>query len=106
MIFKTGCVTFNLDSHIEKLLRDNSMLDIVFREYAERDCIITTVRNGTHASWSFHYKGKALDCRANDLKKTTQQAILKVLQEMLPGYDVVLHGKGSNIHYHIEWDPK
>ncbi len=106
MIFKTGCVTFNLVDQIRVLLHDDSILDQIFREEAERDCIVTSVRNGTHATWSFHYKGRAIDCRANDLSKAVQQRILARLKAALPGFDVVLHGKGSNIHYHIEWDPK
>ncbi len=106
MIFKTGCVTFNLDEHIEVLLRDDSILDRTFQLYAGRQCVITTVRNGTHMRTSFHYKGKALDCRANDLSANRQQLVLGDLKEKLPGYDVILHGAGPNIHYHIEWDPK
>lgn len=106
MIFKTGCVVYNIVDQVDTLLHDDGILDEIFREEAGRDCFVTSVRNGKHATWSLHYKGRALDCRANDLTKSQQQRILARLKAALPGFDVILHGKGRNIHYHIEWDPK
>lgn len=106
MIFKTGVVAWNLHFELDFIMRDGGLLDEVFREYAGRDCIITSVREGTHMKNSLHWKGRALDARANDLDEDVQHMIFHELQDRLgSSFDVVLHGVGANIHYHIEYDP-
>jgi len=55
---------------------------------------------------SLHH-GFALDFRANHLHRQDQQAtILGRIKDCCgPDYDVILHGQGANIHFHVEYDP-
>lgn len=55
---------------------------------------------------SLHH-GFALDFRANHIELKTRQEAIKerIVQTCGPDYDVILHGAGPNIHYHIEYDP-
>lgn len=55
---------------------------------------------------SLHH-GFALDWRANHIAHDwVRQQILSRLKELWgPDHDVILHGDGPNIHYHVEYDP-
>jgi len=56
---------------------------------------------------SLHGHDLAVDLRANHLNSEEQQQILRGLQLALgPAYQVILHGEGDNIHFHIEYDPQ
>jgi len=55
---------------------------------------------------SLHYHNLAVDLRAKNLSYKQRKAILDGLQTSLgTDYQVILHGTGANIHYHIEYDP-
>ena len=107
MIFKTGVVVWNIHPKIEELLADGGFLDQVFWRMAARQCIITSCRDGRHSTKSWHYKGRAVDLRTNDLPEATTLRIELALREELDHeFDVLLEGLGtSNEHIHIEFDP-
>lgn len=71
------------------------------------ECVITSARRPVSGKKSFHHFGLAVDCRANHISSRNVQ--LKILAELIGAlgddYDVILHGEGANIHYHIEYDP-
>ena len=71
------------------------------------DCVVTSARRPVSGKKSFHHYGLAVDCRANHIPSRNVQ--LKILAELIGAlgndYDVILHGEGANIHYHIEYDP-
>lgn len=71
------------------------------------ECVITSARRAPVGKKSWHHFGLAVDCRANHISNRNVQ--LKILAELIgllgPEYDVILHGEGANIHYHIEHDP-
>lgn len=54
----------------------------------------------------FHPKGRACDYRVNRFAKPLQMVLRQELANALGNdYDVILHGKGSSIHIHVEFDP-
>ena len=56
---------------------------------------------------SFHSTHRAFDGRANSILAGHRRLILKDLKAALGAdWDVVLHGTGASIHYHMEWQPK
>lgn len=72
------------------------------------ECIITSGRDGQHMRTSKHYTGEALDFRAHHIKAGNHRAAIlaKIVGVCGKGYDVILHGEGDAIHYHVEYDPK
>ena len=53
-----------------------------------------------------HPLGRACDYRVNIYPKHTQKLLARHLaKELGDDYDVILHGKGANIHIHCEYDP-
>lgn len=70
--------------------------------------VVTSVCDGKHSTNSLHYKGKAMDVRANTIPDGYLDEILRGLKESLgPEFDVLLESRGSdNVHFHIEHDPK
>lgn len=71
--------------------------------------VITSGRDGKHATNSLHYKGLALDLRTNGMDSVTKLSIFGELSRTLPGkgYFVLLHPKGENKeHLHIEKNPQ
>ena len=107
MIFKTGVVAWNLHPKIEELLQDGGFLDQLFWRRAARQCIITSCRDGTHGPKSWHYKGRAIDIRTNDLPEDVTRSIhLEIKGELDHEFDVLLESQGApNEHIHIEFDP-
>lgn len=71
------------------------------------ECVITSARRAPVGSKSFHHFGLAVDCRANHIPSRNNR--LKILADLIHAlgsdYDVILHGDGANIHFHIEYDP-
>ncbi len=76
----------------------------IFEEFGF-PCVITSAYRPKRPR-SLHH-GYAVDMRANHIEsETTQQSILwRIKQAVGNDYDVILHGEGANIHYHIEYDP-
>ena len=55
---------------------------------------------------SLHYHNLAIDLRAKHINYEKRQSILSALQTGLgTDFQVILHGVGQSIHYHIEYDP-
>ena len=55
---------------------------------------------------SLHYYNLAVDLRAKNLSREQRNNILGSLQIGLgTDYQVILHGQGDSVHYHIEFDP-
>ncbi len=56
---------------------------------------------------SKHLTGNALDLRVNDIDIKTSNKITRSLADALgKDFDVLQHGKGTNRHIHLEYDPK
>lgn len=107
MIFKKGVVVWNIHPKIEELLQDGSFLDQVFWRRAARQCIVTSCREGKHGPKSWHYKGRAIDLRTNDLPADVSLDIhLELRGELDHEFDILLESVGrANEHIHIEYDP-
>ena len=71
------------------------------------EAVITSARRPARGRFSYHHVGKALDFRAKHIRDASiRKAILNDLRATLGNdFDVILHGRGDNIHYHIEYDP-
>ena len=70
------------------------------------DCVITSGVRPADGK-SLHGAGFAYDYRANHIDDIAMRdRILGELEESLPQCDILLHGEGDNIHFHIEHDPK
>lgn len=72
------------------------------------ECVVTSARRPAAFKKSLHADGLALDFRANHIGSRNLQ--LKILAEIIgvcgQDFDVILHGEGANIHFHVEYDPK
>ncbi len=70
------------------------------------ECVITSAWRPKKPR-SLHH-GYALDFRANHIPNDfVRNKILNRLCSIWKSdYDVILHGDGDNIHFHIEYDPK
>ena len=72
-------------------------------------CIVTSGCEDApgRLSTSKHKTGEALDFRAkhipHDLREKERDNISGALTDE---FDVVLHGEGENIHFHVEFDPR
>lgn len=77
----------------------------VFDSY-NYECVITSAFR-PEKPHSLHH-GYALDFRAKHIRSEAER--LTILSELIgacgPDYDVILHGEGGNIHYHVEYDPE
>lgn len=71
------------------------------------DCVITSARRPATGKFSYHHVGKALDFRAKHIKTDNHRSAIlaKIIGVCGNDYDVILHGEGDNIHYHVEYDP-
>lgn len=71
------------------------------------DCVITSARRPSTRRFSYHHIGKALDFRAKHIRTDNHRATIlaKIIGVCGGDYDVILHGEGDNIHYHVEHDP-
>jgi hypothetical protein len=77
---------------------------------------VTSACDGKHMITSKHYEGMAYDLRVKDLPKETKldNAVVvsalawtaKMKDKLGSDYDVILHGKGQNLHVHAEFDRK
>lgn len=70
--------------------------------YSKRgeDVYVTSLREGTHLPYSFHYSGRAWDQRPGRVAKE------ELRQYLGPDFQVIDHGTGANFHRHIEYEPK
>jgi hypothetical protein len=70
-------------------------------------CVITSINDGRHSAKSRHYIGMAVDLRSRHLDDVGKMVVLNEMRSNLPGYDVLLEGKGTpNEHFHLEYDPR
>ena len=75
----------------------------VYKDIANKECVITSVSDGKHSTKSLHYSGFAVDLRINNITVLEAKAVLLSLQSKLgDNYDVVLEID----HIHLEYDPK
>jgi hypothetical protein len=67
------------------------------------DCVLTSAfRKGDSG---LHGQGKAHDYRAKHLDEQQKKIVLYHLKTCLTDdFDIVLHGEGDNIHFHVEYD--
>jgi len=82
--------------------------DGIYHDYG-LECIVTSVRYGTHMKNSLHYVGKAMDLRTRNLPtEDSKHTVARRLSLALgDDYDVVLEGLGTpHQHIHVEFDPK
>ena len=83
----------------------DSVVKSVFSRH-ELDCVVTSAVRPPDGL-SLHGAGFAKDYRANHIKQQdVRELLLSVLKKSLPMCDILLHGEGANIHYHVEFDPK
>ncbi len=71
--------------------------------------IITSINDATHSPKSRHHIGLAFDLRSRNIQSAggSKEVVLRELKDALPGYDVLLEGRGTpNEHFHIEYDPR
>ena len=85
-------------------------LDRLFVRLAGRPSIITSARDSRHSEMSWHFEGRALDLRSNDLPTQTKHQILDEMRANIKApdgyrFDILLEAEGDpNEHYHIELD--
>lgn len=85
--------------------------EIILRETGKGMVVTSAVDKDPvrrNPSKTLHDDGLAADVRAKHLNPAERLRVLEKLQNRLEplGYDVILHGKGDAIHFHIEYDPK
>ena len=84
------------------------------RQMFGKDCVVTSLLDGTHNPGSLHPKGRAADLRTIDLSNDERVQWFTALGAALRpmGFDVVWEGCPSATpattwaHVHIEYDPK
>ena len=82
-------------------------VDAVFSATGDTCTITGFQRPPRRGKPSLHPDGWAFDLRANHLTHVARKMIKKSLELALgETWDVILHGKGLNIHYHCEYQPK
>ena len=106
MRFKPGVVVVSMHPEVAALIDNGSELDVIFGDYAGRDCIITGARDGKHGGESYvggsgHYRGRAIDLRTKDLDHITTTGIASALGERLGDDWFVLV---ESTHIHLEYD--
>jgi len=90
-------VTYSIDGVVKIMM-------VAERVYSDmgRECVITSLMDGTHMPTSLHYKGSAVDLRTNYFNNAQKRIATRRLKEELGGnYDVVL----EHHHIHVEYDP-
>lgn len=95
-----------MHSVVDKALEDLGVVDRVFRELAGRHGFITSVRDEGHGSNSFHYYGRAFDCRTNDMtSEAKRQAEKRMQSELGEDWRVKLENEDRwNEHIHAEYE--
>lgn len=97
MKFK-GDVTYSIAGIVKILLA----AELVYNELG-RNCVVTSLMDGTHMEGSKHYVGNAADLRIYYFNNAQKRiAVRRLKEELGMGYDVVLEGN----HIHVEYDPK
>ena len=78
-------------------------LDCIHMDVCQRECIITSARDGEHKPGSKHFSGEAIDIRINDLPRDKINVLYGFIKNsMEKDFDIVLESD----HIHIEYDPK
>lgn len=91
---------------VDKALEDLGVVDRIFRELAGRHGFITDVRNEGHGSNSFHYYGRAFDCRTNDMTtEAKRRAEERMQNELGEGWRVKLEFENEEQeHIHAQYE--
>ena len=85
-----------------ELINGLAIADAVYMDIAERELVVTSIKDGKHSTNSLHYKGYAADFRTRDLEDGIAAQIVQELKKMLDkDFDIVLEGD----HIHFEYDP-
>ena len=92
--------------HSRELRRALPIVQEVWREFGQRDVIVTCGPEGEHSAGSFHGCGDAVDLRSRvfseEQQARIQNEVRAKLQAAYPGeFDFVLEGD----HFHLEYDP-
>jgi len=75
----------------------------VFNAHGEKFTITDWWRNDPN---SLHYYHLAIDARANHLNASKRNTILDAWKRVIGNaYELIVHGSGAMIHYHLEYDP-
>lgn len=73
-----------------------------YTAYNNAECVITSAREGTHMTKSFHYVGYALDFRIRHIPEGWRDKLHNDIQRALGDeFDAVL----EKTHIHVEFDP-
>jgi hypothetical protein len=86
------------------------IVDTVFQAH-DVECVLTEFqRDPREGKPSLHPDGWAFDIRANHMTERQRfdvsDALERAMSDQDGGWDIVLHGKGANIHFHCEYQPK
>jgi len=96
--FKEG-VQLTATKAVNKILYAGDMAFAAFN----KDCVVTSGRDGVHQVHSKHYTDEAVDMRRFHLEPDELDAVVKTLQGALgQDFDVVV----EPTHIHLEYDPK
>ena len=68
------------------------------------DCVVTSVCDSKHSTYSQHYEGNAVDLRVRNIPIVeARTSIFKQIEENLPqGFMLIDEGT----HFHLAWKPK
>ena len=92
----------------DNIVSKYSEINNIFIEYAGRDGVITSGRDGQHGANSLHYSGEAIDLRSRDLTPAQVNNVIMALRNILGNdYDVVDEHTDNmeSPHIHVEYDP-
>lgn len=96
--FKGGVNTFGLHPRVRSVI---VLTADIIHQTAGKECVVTSLCDGVHASDSFHYLLGAADFRTRHLTEGEQEGITERLSLKLGDqWDVVLESD----HLHVEWD--
>lgn len=82
-------------------------LDLLAKDDATLDLLITSAQDSTHGAGSMHPLGRAVDLRTKNLTPAEKHGLRDRVRERLgDAYDVILEDEGGpNEHLHVERDP-
>ena len=96
--FKEG-VQLTATKAVNKILYAGDMAFAAFN----KDCVVTSGRDGVHQVHSKHYTDEAVDMRRFHLEPDELDIVVKTLKNTLgQDFDVVV----EPTHIHLEYDPK